>query len=68
MHTYNYECLECYVLITPLYIIAEVAELPKILGTVNEHSDSDEWLALFPKLILGLLIAQWQFRMVYFPL
>lgn len=41
MHIYNYECLEYYVLITPLYIIAEVAGLPKIPGTVNMHRDSD---------------------------
>lgn len=57
MNIYNYGCLEYYVLIIRLYIIAEVAEPPKIPGTFNEHSDSDDWLAFFLKLILGLLIS-----------
>lgn len=39
-----------------LYIIAEVAGLPKIPGAVNEHRGSDQWLAFFLKLIWGLLI------------
>lgn len=56
MHISNYERLEYFILITPLHIIAEVAEPPNIPGTVNEHRGSDEWLAFFFKLILGLLI------------
>lgn len=49
------ECLESDVLTSPLYITAEVAEPPKI-PSLSMSTVTDEWLAFFPKLILGLLI------------